>query len=185
MNLSEADNCFFQVSLSLPPAQSTLDYADGCLRQINNPPKLRPLLSWADILAEEPFEGQHWEGVFGLPPGSTVEGWELQSFDSTPPSSPASSTGFHDLGNSSSDSPISRDLSHVEHSPTEAIFIEDLYAHRREIGELQARQYWRTEWRTDALLATPFDIGDASTLGTLKGTEYSSSLVELSDLEID
>lgn len=26
-------------------------------------------MTWAAILAEEPFEGEHWEGVYGLPPG--------------------------------------------------------------------------------------------------------------------
>jgi gamma-tubulin complex component 5 len=166
--------------LSLPPTQATLNYADGCLERINNPPKLRPLLSWGDILAEEPFEGQHWEGVFGLPPGSTVEGWEMQSLDSTPPSSPASSVGLRDIENSSSSgSPIPRDLSHAEYLPTEVTPIEDLCAHPRDLEELQARQYWRTEWRTDASLTIPFDIGDASTLGMLSVSGCESSLLEI------
>jgi gamma-tubulin complex component 5 len=39
------------------------------------------------------------------------------------------------------------------------------YEHRKDVEEMQARQYWRPEWRTDVSLTRPFDLGDASTLG--------------------
>ena len=38
--------------------------------RLRNPGKVKAGLTWADILAEEPFEGQHWEGVYGLPPSA-------------------------------------------------------------------------------------------------------------------
>ncbi|KAK0453053.1 hypothetical protein EV421DRAFT_1761696 [Armillaria borealis] len=37
-------------------------------------PKVPETLTWKKILEEEPFEGEHWEGVYGLPPGS-VKNW--------------------------------------------------------------------------------------------------------------
>lgn len=46
------------------------------------------------------------------------------------------------------------------------------YRHRQDVEDLQARQYWRTEWRTDASTARAFDIGDASTLGQFPVSRY-------------
>ena len=42
---------------------------------------------------------------------------------------------------------------------------EQMYGHRKDVEELQARQYWRAEWRSDVSLSRPFALGDASTLG--------------------
>jgi gamma-tubulin complex component 5 len=43
---------------------------------------------------------------------------------------------------------------------------EKIYGHRKDVEQLQARQYWRPEWKSDVSLTRAFDIGDASTLGT-------------------
>jgi hypothetical protein len=43
---------------------------------------------------------------------------------------------------------------------------ERTYGHRKDVEQLQARQYWRAEWKSDVSLTKAFDIGDASTLGT-------------------
>jgi gamma-tubulin complex component 5 len=43
---------------------------------------------------------------------------------------------------------------------------ERTYGHRKDVEQLQARQYWRAEWRSDVALMRAFDLGDASTLGT-------------------
>jgi len=43
---------------------------------------------------------------------------------------------------------------------------ERTYGHRKDVEQLQARQYWRAEWRSDVSLTRAFDLGDASTLGT-------------------
>lgn len=127
-------------------------------------------MTWKDILAEEPFEGEHWEGVYGLPPGSTVEGWETHSIESTPPLSPLGSDEFQDLERSLSSlespfrpeppSPVALDASTVN-----LPILHDPYSHRRDVEELQDRQYFRAGWRTDASLTAPFDLGDAATLG--------------------
>ena len=34
-----------------------------------------------------------------------------------------------------------------------------------DVEELQARQYWRADWRSDATVDTRFDLGNASSLG--------------------
>lgn len=39
------------------------------------------------------------------------------------------------------------------------------YNYRKDIEDLRARQYWRAEWRIDASIDRPFDLGDPSTLG--------------------
>lgn len=44
---------------------------------------------------------------------------------------------------------------------------EASWRHRKDVEDLQARQYWRSEWHTDASLARSFSLGDASTLGEL------------------
>jgi len=125
-------------------------------------------ISWKNILDEEPFEGQHWEGVYGLPPGSTVESWETKSLDSTPPYSPLP---LDDLtaSLSSLDSLHSVDAEHSLNPDVDSASMANIssFGHRQLIEDLQRRQYWRTEWQTDASLTPSFAIQNASTLGTL------------------
>ncbi|THH14297.1 hypothetical protein EW146_g6007 [Bondarzewia mesenterica] len=182
------DHLQLLVLLSLPPAKSTLDYADNLLENIRNPSELPSTLSWKDILAEEPFEGQHWEGVFGLPPGSTVEGWETKSPESTPPYSPISLDDLQDLNRSLSslELPLSSEESSPRSPPLPEIaeagtHLKDAYTHRRDVEELQSRQYWKNEWQSDASSTYSFSIGDASTLGP----SLSRALNEYGGLEID
>ncbi|KAI0068599.1 hypothetical protein BV25DRAFT_11798 [Artomyces pyxidatus] len=163
------DHLQLLVMLSLPPAPPTLSFADVYLEKLRNPPNAEPPISWQDILAEEPFEGQHWEGVYGLPPGSTVEGWETKSLDSTPPFSPLPSRDLVEFDRSISPldssepeeipSPVQKASDDLKPQP------DNLFTHRQEIEDLQVRQYWRTDWHTDAPLFSDFDIGNASTLG--------------------
>ncbi|KAI0053720.1 hypothetical protein FA95DRAFT_1508286 [Auriscalpium vulgare] len=162
------DHLQLLILLSLPPSQPTLEHAESHFERLRNPTGVKPSLTWEDILAEEPFEGQHWEGVYGLPPGSTVEGWETRSLDSTPPLSPLPLTD---------DFPRPRSLSPMESSESEELRssptwpLEDqtpsngAYSHRTAVEDLKSRQYWRAEWRTDASLHSEFNIGDASSLG--------------------
>lgn len=122
-------------------------------------------MTWKDILAEEPFEGQHWEGVFGLPPGSTVEGWEARSNGSTPSLSPwddddsldedDSRSSFEDLR-----SPVLQAPAAVKSHP-----VHQVQNHRLHVEELKSAQYWRDDWRIDADVTRPFDLGEPSTLG--------------------
>ncbi|KAI0677260.1 Spc98 family-domain-containing protein [Trametes maxima] len=167
------DHLKFLTLLSKPPTPVTLRNAESIIQKIENPQHDKPTLTWKDILAEEPFEGQHWEGVYGLPPGSTVERWETRSDGSTPSLSPWESESDLDELHSSSD------LSAVPESPPLAPITQqrtgesamgstrdpiNMYRHRQDVEELQARQYWRAEWRAEADVDKPFNIGDASSL---------------------
>ncbi|KAG2122225.1 Spc98 family-domain-containing protein [Suillus clintonianus] len=154
--------------LSAAPVTSTLRHADAYVEAIKNPPEPPPSLTWKDILAEEPFEGQHWEGVYGLPSGSTVECWDKTSDGSTPSLSP--------WDDDSDDLDDNDSFPYTEDAPSSPGPVERVssygqpnlslsYQHRRVVEELQTRQYWREEWRTDADLSRPFNLGDASTLG--------------------
>lgn len=160
----------FQLELAQPPTQETLKYASQSVENIRHPPRPPPTLTWKDILAEEPFEGEHWEGVYGLPPGSTVEGWETRSLESTPPLSPLGSDDFQDLERSPSplDSVYhTEDTSSIPANDTNTLsaHAHEPYSRRQDVEELEARQYFRSGWRTDASLTAPFDLGDAATLG--------------------
>ena len=42
--------------------------------------------------------------------------------------------------------------------------VPEFYQHRKAFEDLQARQYWRPEWRIQADLDRPFSLGDHSTL---------------------
>ena len=142
---------------------------------VRNPDKAKAGLTWADILAEEPFEGQHWEGAYGLPPGAVrgAEHLDGDESDSSPSLSPWDDED--DLDNDSS-SPwdTSSELEEQLPTPAQDTALDTsterfsrqiaLYSHRDEVEGLQATQYWRSDWRGNARLDRPFDIGDPSTL---------------------
>ncbi|KAG6856047.1 hypothetical protein H0H87_008151 [Tephrocybe sp. NHM501043] len=58
-----------RIQLSQPPTKITEQHASSILYNRAHPSQPPPALTWASIVAEEPFEGEHWEGVYGLPPG--------------------------------------------------------------------------------------------------------------------
>jgi|SRR5712672_881476 len=157
--------------LSVPPTSSAVEHAEYYLENSKAPRTNPASISWKDILDDEPFEGQHWEGVYGLPPGSTVEGWETRSLDSTPPYSPLPLDDLRDLSPSLSSI---ESLPAVEVKPSltrdadsPSVIPVSTFGHRQLIEDLQRRQYWRTEWKTDASLMSSFAIKNASSLGTL------------------
>ncbi|KIJ69751.1 hypothetical protein HYDPIDRAFT_35222 [Hydnomerulius pinastri MD-312] len=158
------DHLQLLVLLSSPPVRSTLSFAETY--DDAGPSKSPPPITWKDILAEEPFEGQHWEGAYGLPIGSTIEGWETRSNGSTPSLSPwdeddssdegASRSSFEDFASSVSEAPA---------APNSNQPITQVQNHHLLVEKLKAQQYWRDDWRIDADVARPFDLGDPSTLG--------------------
>jgi gamma-tubulin complex component 5 len=156
--------------LSVPPTQSAVEHAESYLESSGTLPTDTMSVSWKDILDEEPFEGQHWEGVYGLPPGSTIEGWETRSLDSTPPYSPLPLDDFSDLSPSLSSvdslSAVEAEPSLDQHAHSAHMTALSNFGHRQLVEDLQRRQYWRTEWRTDASQGHSFAIKDASSLGT-------------------
>jgi hypothetical protein len=157
--------------LSVPPTQLAIVRAEDYLESSGTPRTDPVSVSWRAILDEEPFEGQHWEGVYGLPPGSTVEGWETMSLDSTPPYSPLSLDEFGDFSPSISSADslpalgAERSLNQLAHSAHMTAL--STFGHRQLVEDLQRRQYWRTDWRTDASLGFSFSMTDASSLGML------------------
>lgn len=148
-----------------------MEHAENYLESSRAPHKDPVSISWKDILDEEPFEGQHWEGVYGLPPGSTVEGWESKSLDSTPPYSPLPLEDLGDLTSSLSsiDSPLNTEAGLSLNPDVYSLNMANMssFGHRQLIEDLQRRQYWRTEWQTDASLMPSFAIENASSLGKL------------------
>jgi len=138
-------------------------------------------LSWKNILDEEPFEGQHWEGVYDLPPGSTVEGWETRSLDSTPPFSPLlDDFGIVSPSLSPADSfPASEVESSMDpNADSVRLSTSSTFGHRQLVEDLQRRQYWRADWQTDASLTRPFTVKDASSLGTFSDHFGSKRLTD-------
>jgi gamma-tubulin complex component 5 len=159
-----------KILLSVPPTPLAVEHAERYLEDSRAPRMDTVSVSWKSILDEEPFEGQHWEGVYGLPPGSTVEGWETRSLDSTPPYSPLL---FEDL---SDRSPSLSSIESPQDAGAEASLSQDAdsarmtmsnFGHRQLIEDLQRRQYWRTDWQTDAPLTSSFAIKNAPSLGAL------------------
>jgi gamma-tubulin complex component 5 len=168
--------------LSVPPTQLTIERAENYLESSGTPPTDPVSVSWKTILDEEPFEGQHWEGVYGLPPGSTVEGWETRSLDSTPPYSPLLLDGFGDFSPSlsSADSlpALEAELSLNVRAHSAHMTALSTFGHRQLVEDLQRRQYWRTEWRPDASLRFSFAITDASSLGMLSSFHSLKNLAD-------
>jgi gamma-tubulin complex component 5 len=154
--------------LSAQPTKETLAFAELYMDNLKNPTK-PPTLTWQDILSEEPFEGQHWEGVYGLPPGSTVEGWELESGGSTPSLSPLDDSDDGDDTLSSLDSgerPLVVDTPLPSRRSRNTVTDHRLkHAHREELEKLRSRQYWRADWHPETPLKSSLDIGDPSSLG--------------------
>ncbi|KAH7916234.1 Spc98 family-domain-containing protein [Hygrophoropsis aurantiaca] len=173
--------------LSTPQEFTTHEYASSYLERIKNHPDAPSPLTWSDILAEEPFEGQHWEGVYGLPPGSTVEDWDNRSGGSTPSLSPWDDSDGSDDDDMPSTSSI--ELDEISTSVTEnpphfrarLSSAREAYSYRQDVEELESRQYWRPEWRMDVDVSRPFDLGEPSTLGPYLG----KALGERETLTID
>ncbi|EAU84459.2 hypothetical protein CC1G_01455 [Coprinopsis cinerea okayama7 len=154
------DHLQFLIALAQPPSAASLAYADLYLERVKNPQPSTPPLTWAEILAEEPFEGDHWEGILD-PIGD--------DWDTTPSLSPLNSD---DLALDDDDSSL-LSMDEAERAPsTDAQFTPPQEArqpfspeHAKAFRELQHQQYWRKEWRSDADPSRSFDLGDPSTLG--------------------
>ena len=160
---------FLKILLSVPPTTLAVEHAEHYLENSRTPHTDPVSISWKTVLDEEPFEGQHWEGVYGLPSGSTVEGWETRSLDSTPPYSPLPLGNPSDLSPSlsSTDSlPSIEEKSFPDEGDSARMATMSSFGHRQLIEDLQRRQYWRTEWQTDAASTSSFAIKNASSLGT-------------------
>ncbi|PPQ68598.1 hypothetical protein CVT26_003387 [Gymnopilus dilepis] len=168
------DHLQFLLALNKPPTDVTLMKAQTYLETIANPPPPPPSLTWADILAEDPFEGEHWEGV-DLPGSkqgiSRREG--VEEWDSSPSLSPLSDDDDFDLDKGDVSFSSARYQESSDSSPPRSpspplprtAGVRYPYEDRKVFEELRAKQYWRDDWHTDANVHPEFDIGDPSTLG--------------------
>ncbi|KAI0347511.1 hypothetical protein BDW22DRAFT_1368198 [Trametopsis cervina] len=172
----------FLLALSSPPNNTTIDYAEQFIDRVENPGRPPAGLTWAEILADEPFTGEHWKGVYGLPAGSVKHDEDQSSVASEESLLSLSllDDDDYDYGlderSMSSVGGLSDDSSPIETPPTSDangdINMEQwskeiaMHSHRSEVEQLQARQYWRNEWRVDPRTITqPFNVGKAATLG--------------------
>ncbi|KAF5322471.1 hypothetical protein D9619_000707 [Psilocybe cf. subviscida] len=189
-HINERENDLDQEIKARPPASPTIcsfwsvvyltvDAAKDYLERIKNPPDAPKPLTWADILAEEPFEGEHWEGVYGLPPGS-VKGQnrdeDRDEWDSTPSLSPLNSDDLA-LDDDADESLSSADYGPHLHSVDDSERAlspdvedgqpkaRDSFEDRQQFEELRAKQYWRDDWHTDTPVSSQLDIGNPSSLG--------------------
>lgn len=122
-----------------------------------NPKKPVGPLTWTEILADDPFEGEHWD---------------IQSFGSTPSLSPFSSEdeqeGEENNGPSSTINTSDAEDMPVAPAKVENVHKNRTFKHRDDIEALKERQYWREDYVdvTGALSRTrQFDLGDVSTMG--------------------
>ncbi|KAK0467793.1 Spc98 family-domain-containing protein [Desarmillaria tabescens] len=154
------------LALASPPTEGTLAHASAYLTSLTETPKEPETLTWKKILEEEPFEGEHWEGVYGLPPGS-IKNWrepDSQSDVSSVLSLDSEDLDLDDSSESLPTPPRSPSPLPTVDKPTHHVRVS--ISHRKEVEDLQSRQYWRTEWKMPIEgTKTRFDIGDASTLG--------------------
>jgi len=176
----------FQISLSQPPTASTIAHAEHFLIEERNPRPPTQTLTWKDILAEEPFEGEHWEGILN------TKSVDEQGWDSTPSLSPFSSD-FEDASpmlslsydgrrrRQGSHQKVSEQYENSHQKVSEQYENEDIpavekvipgsnvcpytHVHRREYEDLLQMQYWRSDWKGYYQPSKQFDIGDPSTLG--------------------
>ncbi|KAK2465974.1 hypothetical protein APHAL10511_001615 [Amanita phalloides] len=170
------DHLQFLVNLSQPPSASTLDYAEELVDALKNPPPPPKPLTWADILAEEPFEGEHWEGVYGLPPGS-VRGLSqdtTRDWDSTPSLSPLESDLEFDgddtdsiliVGSRNRRPTLSEHEHRIKSNETNKMVPSYTTGHYQSLENTKSKQYWRENWKSDVDSGKEFDVKDVSTLG--------------------
>lgn len=118
-------------------------------------------------MKEEPFEGEHWEGVFS--PGRAYDGDTSPSSASEPDSEAGDdlshSGDTHDSMTSFS-SP-SAPLGQILTGPlsTQSDYFRGSSLESRELMErLRERQNWREEWDMGVKWNRPFNIADPSTL---------------------
>ncbi|KAG8960555.1 hypothetical protein FRC00_000061 [Tulasnella sp. 408] len=136
------------------PNAVTQAAAADILHSIRNPPPPPHVLTWEDILAEEPFEGEHWL-MPPSPSSSSLSSWSdlpsrqqvVDSDGSTSASEDSISLKSHEL---------KADGAEVSDK------IEPSDDPQNTLDALQQQQYWTNQ---SPLKDTPFNLGDPSTLG--------------------
>lgn len=128
-----------------------------------------------------------------MPPGSIKDMRSKNEddddyFDDTPSLSPLNSDDLELDMSDDDESPPSSEPERHDHRPPVMNEQEPstyhtqtrpsyAYSHRQELEDLQARQYWRPDWRMIEPVGTRFDIGDASVLGLFRPRFSSRGLL--------
>ncbi|KAG9045495.1 hypothetical protein FS837_006237 [Tulasnella sp. UAMH 9824] len=148
------DHIHFLLLLANAPNSVTQAAAADILHSIRNPPPPPHVLTWEDILAEEPFEGEHWR----MPPSPSSS--SLSSWSDLP-----SRQQVVDSEGSTSAAEDSISLKSPELKPDEAEAsdkVEPSDDPQSTLDALRQQQYWTNQ---SPLKDTPFNLGDPSTLG--------------------
>ncbi|KAF9266306.1 hypothetical protein L218DRAFT_956662 [Marasmius fiardii PR-910] len=176
------------LALSQPPGPSTLTHASLYLDSLKNPPvpAISTRWTWAKILAEEPFEGDHWIGVPGGIPKRKCRGLEDGNGDNDEDGNSSGSTPSLSSLDTDDDLELAFEpISTPDHDESSISFrsqvprtqeltenpIYATHAYRQEVENLKNKQYWREDWKMDEHFdgtinqRGTFKIGDASTLG--------------------
>lgn len=96
-------------------------------------------LTWNAIIADEPFTGEHWEGILTERDSYGGSPTSLSPYSSDPDDDDESSSPFYALEKPSQPpSEPETSLKQPQFRPSHA------YAHRWELEDIQARQYWRS-----------------------------------------
>ncbi|KAL1761163.1 Spc98 family-domain-containing protein [Schizophyllum commune] len=161
----------FLISMSNGPSPVSLAYAEHYLEEISNPVAPPRPTTWLDIIGDEPFEGEHWKGVYGLPSGFVRESDADSLSDGSAPSLSTMSddpelNSLNDSFSSAEEAPI---LPTTPPAVAEVPLLQPApkytYTHRQAVEELRARQYWTNHYKSDVNHNKPFDIGNAATFG--------------------
>ncbi|CCA70717.1 hypothetical protein PIIN_04651 [Serendipita indica DSM 11827] len=156
----------FLMELSNPPMPSTLIHADIVLSSEREMSTRKGGLTWASIMEEEPFEGEHWEGIFPAK-GNQTRGDDTDSlssigsaFNSEPEGSQLDQT--EDSETSLSTQEVTSDV-HLT-IPVQREYFRGSSLRSREIVEgLRRKQNWREESTAELPWNRPFNLADPST----------------------
>ncbi|KAG8968958.1 hypothetical protein FRC03_005503, partial [Tulasnella sp. 419] len=156
------DHLHFILSLASPPSKDTLEAAGDILHNLHNPPESEKPLTWEDILAEEPLEGDHWEGYLVLDETVKPPLYRRRSLDSEIWSEDAPQThsdaSLSELSHGRSPSPES-------YGEQKATALQGQESSGEVLDELLSRQYWTDHWQPHANADKRFDLREPSTLG--------------------
>lgn len=159
---------YFKLELASPPLPSTLAHADIVLSGEREHPSRPTKLTWAQIMEEEPFEGDHWDGIFSKPsmldgdtsPSLTPSESELVSEDEL-----SEQATPEDLIANQSSLRIPSHLTFGNVPPSQSDYFRGSSLQTREaVEKLRSKQNWRVEWQPDAEWNRPFNLADPSTL---------------------
>ncbi|KAF8314738.1 hypothetical protein DL93DRAFT_2167155 [Clavulina sp. PMI_390] len=158
---------------------NTREFAVDYLDRSKNPQRESDALTWAAILRDEPLEGEHWKGAYGLPPGATKEGWEAENFFES--DSDASDLSDFDLRHLNIQGTRKNTVITPVLSETESLTSaeDEMHVSGQDVmstivsEEMEALQYWKQAGLLPREFdgSTPgFDLGDPSTLAATIAT---------------